>query len=525
MIVLPNARTSSLAALALLAACAVGAPRIDGGPGAPAAPNAEWPVPRQAQTPPPPAAPPASASATAALARDSVEAGAVRMLSLTDVVDLALRNSPATEESWATARAAAESYGTARASLFPTVTGAVNLSETRTGGTSSSGSGGNGGGGGVDTTGSGAGVGVTFGGASTTRTLLAPSLSLSYLVFDLGGRAGTIEAAKQRAIAADLAHNLSVQNVVLQVEASLFSFQATRALRDAQLATVQEAQADLAAAQERHRVGVATLQEELQARTQLSQEQLQLETLESDLLAAQGNLAVAMGFPANLRFDVPNVAANDSVLQVEASVDTMINRALVLRPDLAAARADAAALAAQLRVARSAGYPALTVRSTASATSGLAGTNTSGRNYSLVLGVQIPIFNGFATQHQVRAAQDQYTAGLARARSMRQQISLQVFTSYFAMRSATQRVRTSGELLAAAQQSADVALGRYRAGVGTIVDLLLARSALATARAEAIQARWEWRTALVQLAHDVGTLDLAGRPNVPLGTDTTGMHR
>jgi outer membrane protein TolC len=70
-----------------------------------------------------------------------------------------------------------------------------------------------------------------------------------------------------------------------------------------------------------------------------------------------------------------------------------------------------------------------------------------------------------------------------------------------------------------------VAAGRYRAGVGTIVDVLLARSALATARAEAIQARWEWRTALVQLAHDTGSLDLGGRPNVSIGTDTTGTGR
>ena len=72
------------------------------------------------------------------------------------------------------------------------------------------------------------------------------------------------------------------------------------------------------------------------------------------------------------------------------------------------------------------------------------------------------------------------------------------------------------ELLTAAQQSSDVALGRYREGVGTIVDVLLARSALASARADEIQARWEWRTALAQLAHDVGALDTGGRPNIPL---------
>ena len=41
--------------------------------------------------------------------------------------------------------------------------------------------------------------------------------------------------------AADLAHNLNVQNVVLQVESSLFSYHAMRALRDAQNASVEEA--------------------------------------------------------------------------------------------------------------------------------------------------------------------------------------------------------------------------------------------------------------------------------------------
>jgi len=81
------------------------------------------------------------------------------------------------------------------------------------------------------------------------------------------------------------------------------------------------------------------------------------------------------------------------------------------------------------------------------------------------------------------------------------------------------------ELLTSAQQSSDVALGRYREGVGTIVDVLLARSALATARGEEIQARWEWHTALAQLAHDVGTLDLAGRPNLPADSGPPGSRR
>jgi outer membrane protein len=500
-----------LAILAAAAACTPGTPRIDGGPGAPQSPATPWSVPAPARTPPPPPNPVAAPAATNAFRTDSAPAASATHLSLTDVIDLALRNNPATRESWALARSAAESYGSARGSLFPNINANVGL------GRSSSSLSSNGLGTTTlptDTTG---GSTRALGGSSITRTQLTPSATLSYLVFDLGGRAGTIESAKQRAIAADLTHNVTIQNVVLQAESTLFSFLATRGLRDAQIVAVQEAQADTAASEARMRVGVGTLEEVLQSRTALAQARFQLATLEGNLLSARGSLAAAIGLPANARFDVPAIVANDSVATIAASVDTLINRAIVLRPDIAESRAEAAALAADVRVARAAGFPALTLSSNASLPRTIQGSTNSSSSYSLQLGVQIPIFNGFSRQYDLKAARDQYEAGLARVASTTQQVTVQVFASYAALSTSTQRVAASVDLLASATQSAAVALGRYREGVGTIVDVLLAQTALATARAEAIQARWEWQTALAQLAHDTGSLDVTGRPNVPLG--------
>ncbi|HSU13265.1 TolC family protein [Longimicrobium sp.] len=519
---------AAAAALALMAACAPPQPRIYGGPAAPAGPGTLWPVPAPARTPPPADTAPASPEAARALAADAETAGGVRELALTEVVELALRNNPATRESYATARAAADVYGSARGQLYPTIDADVDLtrSVTRTSGGASGGSTGGGSTGGDSTgTGGGSGGGGSGGGGGSTtvrRLTLTPSVSLSYLVFDFGGRAGSIEAARERAIEASLEHNATVRDVVLQVESALFSFLATRALRDAQQVAVTEAQADLAAAEERHRVGVSSIQEVLQTRTALSQARLQLQTLEADYFSARGNLAVAMGLQANTRFTIPEVTADESVANVAANVDALIARATAERPELALARAEARALAAEVRVARSAGYPALFLRSNATATRTFQPQTATSRGYTISLGVQIPIFDGFSRQFDVRAARERYDAQLARVTGVRQQISLQVFTDYYALQAATQRVHTSTSLVADAAQSATVAAGRYRSGVGTIVDVLLARSALATARAEAIQARWEWRTALVQLGHDTGSLDLAGRPNLLIGTDTTG---
>ncbi|HXT15002.1 MAG TPA: TolC family protein [Gemmatimonadaceae bacterium] len=499
-------------------------PHIDGVPGASPDPSTPWTVPAQARTPPPPADPPRAPGATDALRADSAANASARMLSLTDVVDLALRNNPATREAWANARAAADEYGAARGELFPSINANVNAIRTSgSGGTvvSNSGNGGIGGNGGTgigtDSTG-GTRTGTTSGGGGgATRVQLTPSVSLSYLIFDFGGRAGTIEAARQRAISSDLAHNATIQDVVLEAQSTLFSFVATRALRDAQRVAVQEAAADTAASEARLRVGVGTLEEVLQTRTALAQARFQLATLEGQLLSARANLATAMGLQANARFDIPSFTPTDSVSTVAASVDTLVNRAIATRPELAEARADAKVLAAEVRIARSAGYPALTFSSAESFVQPIQGTNlTTSHTTSLVLGLQIPVFNGFSRQYDVRAARELYDAGLARVASTQLQISLQVYTSYAALQTATQRVSAAGDELASAQQSADVALGRYREGVGTIVDVLLARSALVSARADEIQARWEWQTALAQLAHDTGSLDRLGRPNIPL---------
>ncbi|NCO69578.1 MAG: TolC family protein, partial [Acidobacteria bacterium] len=77
------------------------------------------------------------------------------------------------------------------------------------------------------------------------------------------------------------------------------------------------------------------------------------------------------------------------------------------------------------------------------------------------------------------------------------------------------------DLLASAEQSERVALGRYKEGVGSFLDLLAAQSALANARALEVQARAGWLLAVAQLTRDIGlmprtdiTTELVNTPRV-----------
>jgi outer membrane protein TolC len=475
----------------LLAACA-GTPDVSGVRSVSPAPETPW-------TPPADALPPARAADTARPVDLPADLGPrIQRLTLAEIVDIGLRNNPATRLAWANAQTAASTYGAERGAWFPTVDGEVTGTRIKTA--------------------------ATQGRTSVEQSVLTPSLNLSYLVYDFGGRSGRIAGARNRLLAASFTHNAAIQDAVLQIQVAYFQYLANRALLAAQRTTLEEAQTNLTAAEERRRVGLATVADVLQARTAASQVQLNLQAVEGNLQTSRGALALALGLPANLAYDVDSAAAVAPVAPLADSVDAIIATALRGRPDLSALRAEAAAARAGVGEARSELLPSLDLTGNAGRT--YATTIPDGANsYTLSLGLTIPLFNGFSRQWDLRAAEFAAEAASARAESFRQQVVFQVFSAYYALQTATRRVRTAEDLLASATQSNEVALGRYKAGVGSVLDLLAAQTALASARAQQVEARLAWSVSLAQLAHDAGVLDPAGENPLRLINDSTAVPR
>ncbi len=414
-------------------------------------------------------------------------------LTLEDLVDLALRNSPVTRAAWAQARAAAATYGAERGSWFPTVSGQFDATRLKTAGTQ--------------------------GRTAVSQTVYGPTVNLTWLLFGFG-RGPAVTAAREGLIEANWTHNAAIQDVVLGVGRAYYQYSSLRSLVFASRTSLNEAETNLAAAEERRRVGVATISDVLQARTSVEQARLVLEQSEGDLAAAKGGVAVAAGFPVNLAIEVDSLADAAPIGRMTAEVDSLIASARQGRPDLAAADAAVAQARAQARVAAAARLPSLT----AAGSTGRSYLNTvvGGRNtYSASVGLSLPMFNGFTWEFDARAAKARADAVEARADQLWRVAELEVFTAYFALRTATERVRTAEALLAAADQAAAAARGRYRAGVGSLLELLTAENVLAGARAQRIQARFAWRTSLLQLAHDAGLLESDGRPKITVVPDTS----
>jgi len=462
--------------------CSYNNPRVYGAPGASPQPETPWNPPKQviekqegfqAIT--------AEAEKKAPLIPSEL-LNNIYNLDLADIINIALLNSKQTRRAWEQARSAAASYRRELGSYLPNISGDASSSRQKN-----------------------PAIGERF--SSGTNTYSA-SASLNWLIFNFGGRRASVEKMREALFAADWNHNATIQNVILQVEQAYYDYSATKALLAAQQATVDESQTNLNAAEDRHTAGVATLSDVLQARTALSQSFLSLETLKGQIMTTRGILATAMGLPANTTFDVDFPVGALPFEQTKKSIEEYLETALKERPDLAAARAQVLEANAQVRAVRAQGYPSIEANGSIGQQY-LNNFSNSNNNYIATIGISVPLFTGFSHQWDIFAAQAQANAAYAQAQNIKDLVTLQVWTSYYNLETAEHLVHTSDDLLASASQNQDVAVARYKDGVGSIIDLLTAQTALESARAQQIRARAEWWIAIAQLAHDTGTLEVS----------------
>jgi outer membrane protein len=422
-----------------------------------------------------------------------------RAWTLSDVVDVGLANNPQTRAAWNAARAASAALTISYGEYLPQADLNAAAAKTKM-----------------------AYLGGLF---VVNLKTLTPTASLNLLLFNFGGREADVQRARRALEAANWTQNAVYQNVILEIESVYYQYLSAKALLEAEETNRKGAQANYDAANDRHGAGVATIADVLQAKTALSTIDLQIVTTRGLIQTLHGTLASAMGLPADARFDVserlPETIPFDAVAK---QVDLCIRDAETRRPDLAAARAAVLEAEAGVRKAWSTFFPTFSLSGDIGRIY-YEGSSRSNPFYGLSLTVDLPFLFGLQ-QYAVLAAKAQAEAAKDQAAELARGIDLQVWTSYYGIKTAEQKIRTSGDLLDSAQASYDVALGRYKEGVGSILDLLAAETALETARVQVVQAKSDWLLALVQFTHDTGALEppapsKTGSPSSP----EKGDHR
>jgi len=404
--------------------------------------------------------------------------------SVSTLVDVALRINPSTQRAWDLARAAAAQWAVSRGDYYPTVTGDAS--------------------------------GMGLGGDSSHGYYGQASVALDYLLLDFGGRKATAESARQALMAANWNHNQAIQDTLRDVPQAYYTYLGNRARVRASEASLKEALTSLQSTEQRKKAGVSTIADVLQARSKADQIRLDLITNRGAVKISKGNLATAVGWPANANFDVEEEPDDLPLKTMEQNSRELIRVGLRDRPDLASFRASVRQSEAELRKSESDLWPKLMATGNAGwswMNGSMSGSdwlsnggnlNDSGVSYYGGLTLQIPIFQGFSLRNRVRQAKANVEAAKAELRIKEISVISEVWTAFYNVRTAVQQVETSKTLLISSEQSYEVSLARYRAGAANIVELLNAQSTLASARAQKVQARTDLFTSYAELIHAIG---------------------
>ncbi len=402
----------------------------------------------------------------------------LQSLTLVEAINTALCRNPRTRQTWASARIAAAQLGVARAAELPTIDAELSGQRTETRNVPASGG----------------------------QTQVSPGTRLNYVLFDFGAREAGVESARQSLIAANWIHSATIQQVLFDtIDAYYRLFAATENV-GATRAAEESARESFEAAQARLAAGRGTRADLLQAQTAYSQARLNRTRAEGDAATARGTLASTLGFDADRTLALAPPPDLTSQALAREAVGQLIETARSRRPDLLAAQAQVRAAQSNERAARAQGMP--TVSSFASVTASHSAPGSDPRSGAVGVTVSIPLFTGYRSTYQVRAAGEQVQSQIASRDRLASEIALDVWTAYQTLLTEGQAYETALDLVVSAQESYRAALARYKAGVGTLIDVLNAQSSAASADSQKIQSQFNWYISKASLVRALGTLDV-----------------
>ena len=403
-------------------------------------------------------------------------------LSLVEVTEAALCHNPQTREVYANAKVQAAQVGVARSLFFPSVTDTLSATENKNRTTNYS---------------------------NATNRIVA-----SYLLYDFGSRDANFENANQLLKAASATQNAIVQTVLLASVNAFYQVHASRAILNASIETERLSQESFKSAEAKYIAGVATPADKLQAQTSFANATLTKLRNEGTLKVAYGNLANVMGAPANINFQIADSKLDDIPELIDQDIDALIEQARLQRPDLIASEAQLKASLAKIESVKADAKPKVRIDASNQYDENLLG-QTSQNTSQLGIFLSIPLFEGYKPTYLIRSAEATAELNASKRDQLKLQVSLDVWTAYQNLKTANESIAASNVLLLSAEESSRVALGRYKEGVGNIIDTLNAQSALANAKQQKIQSVLNWNIARTTLAQSIGVLDNAMIQKLP----------
>lgn len=338
-----------------------------------------------------------------------------------------------------------------------------------------------------------------------TRKTVQPQIGASWTLYPGGKTIYDMLAAKRRKDSADFLLKQTDQEQLAGAAQDYYKLLAAYQQKNSALQSMSEAKEQVSLNQAKIQTGKGIPLDLSRAQTQYAQRQSALLQAESGIIQAEQALLNRLNLDPTIHL-VPNEPdeAKKSLVSEDIPVARLIEQAVAQNPSLKTLEEELKAMGYDYKSIRSDLLPSVTLRTYLNGTgqdfNTLARTTFGGItvNMNLLsnLGLQVP----FRMQEQKKKIEQK----ILQQQALTRDVQSRVMTAFLSGENYHGVMRSAEQELASAQESYQLAVGRFKAGYGVNLDVLDAESVLATARANLAQATLNYNQAQVQLVQAIG---------------------
>ncbi len=337
------------------------------------------------------------------------------------------------------------------------------------------------------------------------------STVLNWTIYDFGRREGNVRGERDSLDAIQYAQRTSAEDVVLGVKLAYYRYLQVIVLVRVREDTVKDRELLVRQAKGFFEVGTRPKIDLVRAESNFFLAQADLITARNGVKIVWAQLKNAIGvrnFPqrplaeeALLERPVEELTKELAIQKPPVSLDAARETAFNVRPELKDFEAQLRAQDAAVDTARRGHLPNFLFNTAY----GRRGNEFPLQvDWEIGLRINIPIFSGFQTTYEVQEASRNFYEIKAREEVVRQRIALEVEQSYFNLVGTGERLKATDAAVRAARENLELANGRYRVGVGSIIEITEAQVISTQAQTDHIQTIADYKIFEAELARAMG---------------------
>jgi outer membrane protein TolC len=332
------------------------------------------------------------------------------------------------------------------------------------------------------------------------------TLSLRQPIFSSGRLGAAYKASRHWAEAAELAGEAAAAEIALAVKEAYFSVLLLGAQTRIAAQSLRQAERRREEIRDRVERGVAPRFDLLRADVEVANRGPVLTAARYQVLVSKQVLKRSVGLP----LDRPLVLVDSlRYVPVPLTREQATEEALAQRPDLAAARREAQAVAYRRKAQAANDLPLLYLDGNytwqGQTSRGLVpGDRETAQSAALGFTLTWPILDGLENRNRTRQAEAELERAKLRARQLEEEIRLEARTLWTTIRALEEELLGVEESVLLATEALDIAETRFRRGLSTQIEVLDADLALTQSRLARTEVLYRYRVALAELERILG---------------------